>query len=91
MKINVNSTLKRKEIREMLESQTKPKYTFVKMNTNVEMQFEVTDYEDFDVDMATYTKGLIKKESFGKLIVFSVLIDGQLFSGDKRYLKNTKE
>ena len=91
MKLNVNSVLKRNEIRALLEAQEKPKYEFVKMNTNVEMQFDVSDYDEIGADnVPSYTKGLIKKEPYGKMINVGVLIDGQLFSGDPRWREKQK-
>ena len=42
-KVNVNSALKRDDIRKVLESQECPKYTFVKMLVPMEMQFKVAD------------------------------------------------
>ena len=42
-KVNVNSALKRDDIRKVLESQECPKYTFVKMLGPVEMQFDVEE------------------------------------------------
>lgn len=81
-KVNVNSALKRDDIRAVLESQESPKYTFVKMTGPMEMQFEVED-DGTHGDLANYTKGLIKKQPWGAALFMRVLIDGQAFTGQK--------
>ena len=81
-KVNVNSALKRDDIRAVLESQECPKYTFVKMTGPMEMQFEVED-DGTHGDLANYTKGLIKKQPWGAVLMLRVLIEGQAFTGGK--------
>ena len=41
--VNVSTALKRDEIRKILEEQECPKFTFVKMKSAMEMQFDVVD------------------------------------------------
>ncbi|MDY4809973.1 MAG: hypothetical protein SO205_07855 [Bulleidia sp.] len=79
-KVNVNSALKRDDIRKVLESQECPKYTFVKMLGPMEMQFEVED-DGTHGDLANYTKSLIKKQPWGAALFMRVLNDGQAFTG----------
>ena len=52
--VNVSSALKKDEIKELLLAQESPKYTFVKMKTPIEMQFEVED-DGSHGDFASYT------------------------------------
>lgn len=82
MKINVNSALKRPEIRKVLEANENPKYTFVKNTSPMEMQFECEFAPGTEVaDPAGYTKKLIKSQPWGAALGFRVLIDGQKFTG----------
>lgn len=81
-KVNVNSALKRDDIKALLEGQECPKYTFLKMNSPMEMQFEVED-DGTHGDLAGYTKNLIKKQPWGAALFMRVLIDGQAFTGQK--------
>ncbi len=78
--VNVNSALKRDDIKALLTSQEKPQYTFVKMKAPMEMQFEVTGDEDIK-DVAGYTKKLITAQPWGKVLYLRVLIEGQAFTG----------
>ncbi|MCF0116312.1 MAG: hypothetical protein HUJ56_13260 [Erysipelotrichaceae bacterium] len=78
--VNVNSALKREEIKALLAAQESPKYTFVKMKSAMEMQFEVTGDEDIP-DIAGYTKKLIAKQPWGGVLYLRVLIEGQAFTG----------
>lgn len=80
--INVSSALKKDEIKELLLGQESPKYEFVKMKTPIEMQFEVTD-DGSHGDLANYTKGLIKKTTWGSVLMLRVLAEGQAFTGGK--------
>lgn len=78
--VNVNSALKRDDIKALLLAQESPKYTFVKMKTAMEMQFEVTGDENIK-DIAGYTKKLIAGQPWGKVLYMRVLIEGQAFTG----------
>ena len=80
--VNVSTALKRDEIKEMLLKQESPKYTFVKMKTPIEMQFDVQD-DGSHGDLAAYTKALIKKEPWGGALMVRVLNEGQAFTGQK--------
>lgn len=80
--VNVSTALKRDEIKEMLLKQESPKYTFVKMKTPIEMQFDVQD-DGSHGDLADYTKSLIKKEPWGGALMIRVLNEGQAFTGQK--------
>ena len=80
--VNVSSALKKDEIKELLLSQESPKYTFVKMKTPIEMQFEVED-DGSHGDLASYTKSLVKKQPWGAVLMLRVLIEGQAFTGGK--------
>ncbi len=81
--VNVSSALKRDEIKEILLAQTSPKYTFVKMKTPIEMQFDVED-DGTHGDLASYTKSLIKKQPWGAVLMLRVLNEGQAFTGQKK-------
>ena len=48
MLVNVNSALKRDEIRKLLEANENPKYVYVKNLSPMEMQFEATYKEGTD-------------------------------------------
>lgn len=80
--VNVSSALKKDEIKELLLVQESPKYTFVKMKTPIEMQFEVED-DGSHGDLASYTKSLVKKQPWGSVLMLRVLIEGQAFTGGK--------
>lgn len=80
--VNVSSALKKDEIKELLLAQESPKYTFVKMKTSIEMQFEVED-DGSHGDLANYTKSLVKKQPWGSVLMLRVLIEGQAFTGGK--------
>lgn len=80
--VNVSSALKKDEIKELLLVQESPKYTFVKMKTPIEMQFEVED-DGSHGDLASYTKSLVKKQPWGAVLMLRVLIEGQAFTGGK--------
>lgn len=81
MLVNVNSALKRDEIKQLLEANENPKYKFVKMINPMEMQFEATYAEGTDGDPAAYAKSYIKKQPWGSILMIRVLIDGQKFTG----------
>ena len=80
--VNVSSALKKDEIKELLLAQESLKYTFVKMKTPIEMQFEVED-DGSHGDLASYTKSLVKKQPWGAVLMLRVLIEGQAFTGGK--------
>ena len=80
--VNVSSALKKDEIKELLLAQESPKYTFAKMKTPIEMQFEVED-DGSHGDLASYTKSLVKKQPWGSVLMLRVLIEGQAFTGGK--------
>ena len=81
MKINISSPLKREEIKQLLLSQTKPKYEYVKNLNYMEMQFEATDF--YGIDLAVHTKDLIKAQPWGRMITYRILLEGQQTSWDK--------
>lgn len=82
--VNVSTALKRDEIKEILLASECPKYTFVKMKTPIEMQFEVVDDEaGSHGDLANYTKKLIKGQPWGAALMLRVLNEGQAFTGGK--------
>lgn len=83
MLVNVNSALKRDEIRKVLEANENPKYVYVKNLNPMEMQFEVTYAEGTDGDPVSCTKKLIKSQPWGSVLMVRVLIDGQKFTGGK--------
>lgn len=83
MLVNVNSALKRDEIRKILEANENPKYVYVKNKTPMEMQFEATYAEGTEGDPAAYAKKLIKSQPWGAVLMIRVLIEGQAFSGGK--------
>ncbi len=80
--VNVSSALKQKEIQAVLEAQESPKYTFVKKNNPIEMQFDVQD-DGSHGDLADYTKKIIKSQPWGGVLSLRVLNDGQAFTGQK--------
>jgi len=82
MLINISTALKRDEIRAILEQNESPKFTFVKMKTPIEMQFEVED-DGTHGDLTSYTKNLIKQQPWGGALMLRVLIEGQAFTGQK--------
>jgi|LAHS01.1.fsa_nt_gb hypothetical protein len=82
--VNVSTALKRDEIRKILEAMDCPKYTFVKMKTPIEMQFDVTDdAAGSHGDLANYTKKVIKGQPWGAALMLRVLNEGQAFTGQK--------
>lgn len=81
MKVNVNSALKRDDIRKLLEANENPKYVYVKNTAPMEMQFEVTYAPGTEGDPAAYAKKLIKSQPWGAALYFRCLIDGQKFTG----------
>ena len=83
MLVNVNSALKRDDIRKILEASENPKYVYVKNKTPMEMQFEATYAEGTDGDPAAYAKKLIKAQPWGGALMIRVLIEGQKFTGGK--------
>ena len=89
IRINVTSPLLKKEITEALLSCEDPKYTFVKNNGKIEMQFEA-DTDDASKAVRT-AKKRIRSLRYGKIIMFRVLIDGQFFENGKVYTPEDKE
>ena len=83
MLVNVNSALKRDEIRKLLEANENPKFVYVKNKTPMEMQFEVTYAEGTDGDPVSCVKKLVKAQPWGSVLMMRVLIEGQNFSGGK--------
>jgi DNA-binding phage protein len=82
--VNVSTALKRDEIKKILESQESPKYTYVKMKTAIEMQFDVQDdAQGSHGDLANYTKKIIKEQPWGAALMLRVLNEGQAFTGQK--------
>ena len=82
--VNVSTALKRDEIRKILEAIDCPQYTFVKMKTPIEMQFDVTDdAAGSHGDLANYTKKVIKGQPWGAALMLRVLNEGQAFTGQK--------
>ncbi len=88
VKVNVAAPIKRKEIIELLESQVKPKYTYLDMISPIEMQFEV---EETGENLVRVTNRLIHGMPYGNVIVFRVLYDGQFFDGGKIYPPDSDE
>lgn len=84
MLVNVSSPLKRDEIKEVLLANENPKYTFVKMKTPIEMQFDAVYAEGTDGDPADYAKKLVKKQPWGAALMIRCLREGQLYTGDGR-------
>ncbi len=78
--LNISLPIQREQIMNFLESQTTPKYTFVKMLNHMEAQYLVEDDDDHG-DLLRYTKRLIHKTEFGSVIMFRVLYNGQFFEG----------
>ncbi|MEE1333583.1 MAG: hypothetical protein U0K47_03215 [Erysipelotrichaceae bacterium] len=74
MLVNVNSALKRDEIRKLLEANENPKYVYVKNLSPMEMQFEATYKEGTDGNPADYAKKLIKSQPWGGVLMIRVLI-----------------
>ncbi len=83
MLVNVNSALKRDEIRALLEASENPKFTYVKNTSPMEMQFEVTYAEGTEGDPVSFVKKTIKSQPWGSVLMVRVLIDGQKFTGGK--------
>jgi len=78
MKLNINSPLKRNDIREVLEANECPKFTYIKNILPMEMQFEVVDDEKGSHgDLERYTSHLIKKQPWGGALLFRVKEDGK--------------
>lgn len=83
MLVNVNSALKRDEIRKLLEANENPKYVYVKNLSPMEMQFEATYKEGTDGNPADYAKKLVKAQPWGGVLMIRCLINGQKFTGGK--------
>lgn len=83
MLVNVNSALKRPEIRKLLEENADPKFVYVKNLSPMEMQFEATYADGSEGDAASYAKKLIKSQPWGSVLMVRILIDGQKFTGGK--------
>lgn len=81
--VNISAPMKRDEIKALLEANENPKFTFVKMKTPMEMQFEVTYAEGTDGDPAGLAKKLIKAQPWGGVLMVRALIEGQAFTGGK--------
>lgn len=84
-KINVASPVKLDEICEFLESQTDVTYKYVCNITRYEITYEVTDTDGTHGDLSDHTKRLIRSLPYGKVIMFRVLYDGQIFEYGKIY------
>ncbi len=65
---------------DLLASQTMPRYTLIKMISDMEAQYEVTD-DGSHGDLVSYTKKLFHHTKFGGVIMFRVLYNGQFFEG----------
>ena len=78
MKINVDSPIKQKDIIETLESQKQPVYHFLGQNKflKTQIQFEVEDIPE-GMDVAAYTKRLIKSQPYGSALALRVLEEGK--------------
>lgn len=78
MKLNVDSPIKQQEIIDLLQAQEEPVYHFTGRNKVLrsQLQFEVENIPD-GMDVAAYTKNLIKSQPYGKSIVFRVLEEGK--------------
>jgi len=83
MLVDVFSALKRDEIRQVLEENEEPAFHFVKMLRPMEMQFECDG--DEASDPCRVVKRLIRKQPWGGVIAWRVLIHGQFFDGGKIY------
>lgn len=70
----------RTDIFQMLENEKEPHYRFIKWINPIEAQFEVTD-DGSHGDLVHYTKHLIHQSKYGNVIMFRVLINGQVFDG----------
>ena len=81
--VNLSSPMKRDEIKALLEANENPKYTFVKMLSPMEMQFEATYADGTDGNPADFAKKLIKQQPWGGVLMIRALIDGQKFTGGK--------
>lgn len=79
MIINISCPIKRDEVKELLLSSENPKFTFVKMKTPMEMQFEVT-YQENEGDAIADTKRIIKSTDWGRVLNLRILEEGKLVS-----------
>lgn len=82
MLINIFCPMKKDEVRKLLENNEVPKYTFVKMKTPMEMQFEVTYPEGVNGDPISYAKKLIKAQPYGQILTVRILVEGKDVSWD---------
>lgn len=78
--LNIAMPVQRKELMDLLASQTMPRYTLIKMISDMEAQYEVTD-DGSHGDLVSYTKKLFHHTTFGGVIMFRVLYNGQFFEG----------
>ncbi len=78
--LNIAMPVQRKELMDLLASQTMPRYTLIKMISDMEAQYEVTD-DGSHGDLVSYTKRLFHHTKFGGVIMFRVLYNGQFFEG----------
>ena len=69
--IDVFSPMNQEDIKNLLTSNEKPKFVYVKNINNVTMQFKATHAEEI-IDVATYTKRLIQAQHWGKSLLFRV-------------------
>lgn len=90
-KINVAAAVKFKEICEFLESQKEVTYQYVCNISQCEVTYEVTDMDGTHGDLSNYTKKLIRSLPYGKVIMFRVLYDGQIFEYGRIYQPGEKE
>lgn len=79
MIINISCPIKRDEVKELLLSSENPKFTFVKMKTPMEMQFEVT-YQENEGDAVADAKRIIKSTDWGRVLNLRILEEGKLVS-----------
>ena len=70
--LNIAMPVQRKELMDLLASQTMPRYTLIKMISDMEAQYEVTD-DGSHGDLVSYTKKLFHHTNFGGVIMFRVL------------------
>lgn len=80
MKINVDAPLKQEDIKQLLEGQAEPKYTYLGHPNNMptQIQFEVENIPE-GMDVIAYTKRLIQSQEYGKSIALRVLEEGKLW------------
>ena len=78
--ISIPIDLVRRDIFAQLQELDQPKYTFVKMTSRQEGQFEVED-DGTHGDLVKYTKKIIHAYKYGGVVMFQVVYNGQFFNG----------